>query len=68
MYAFLVEEEIIVVGRIVGPYVFDRLVGLTLVFNFLKVLDHLHGRSAAHSIVYEFVLGSRPGRVFKLGC
>ncbi len=30
-----VKEEVIVIGRIIGPNVFDGLIGVAFVFNFL---------------------------------
>ena len=60
----LVEEEVFF-GGVVGPDVFDGFVGVAFVFDFLKVLDYFEGCAGAHGVVYEFVLGCGPGCVFE---
>ena len=62
----LVEEEVFF-GGVVGPDVFDAFVGFAFVFDFLKVFDYFHWRSATHGIVYQLFLGCGPGCVFELG-
>ncbi len=50
----LVEKEI-VLRRIIGPEVFDAFVDLTLVFDFLKVLDDLFLSTRTQSPIQQLV-------------
>ena len=59
---FFVPEKV-VLGRVVGPDVFDALVDLVVVLELLEVLDDLFGRAGAVGIVYQFVFGCRPRSV-----
>ena len=63
----LVEEEVFL-GGVVGPDVFDVLVDVTFVLYLLEVLDDLEGSAAADGIIDEFLLGGGPGSVFEFGC
>ena len=63
----LVEEEILL-GRIVGPYVLDGFVYFALILQFLKVFYHLHGSAGTHGVVDEFVLCCGPGSIFEFRC
>jgi len=65
---FVLVEQKIFFGGIVGPDVFDTLVGFAFIFYFLKVLYHFKRCSGAHGIVYEFVFRCGPGSVFEFGC
>lgn len=58
-------EKEIVLGGIIRPKVFDAFVYLTLVFDFLKVLDDLFLCARTQSPIQQFVAGGRPRGVFQ---
>ena len=59
----LVEQEIFFRG-IVWPNFLNTFVDITFIFYLLKVLQHLKGCTGADGIIYQFVLGCWPGRIF----
>ena len=56
----------IVLGGIIRPKVFDTFVYLTLVFDFLKVLNDLFLRARTQGPIQQFVASGRPRGVFQL--
>ena len=62
----LVEEEILFCG-VVGPKVFDAVIHVAFVLYFLQVLKHLVWGARTHRLVYQFILGCRPGSIFQFG-
>ena len=65
---FLLVEEEIVLGGVVGPDVFDRFVDFTLVFYLLQVFEHFERRTRTYCIVDEFIFRCGPGGIFEFLC
>src|SRR5690606_9957669 len=49
-----IKKEVIF-GRIVRPNLFDVLIRFTIVFQRLKILDHLHWSTRTNSIIDQFI-------------
>ena len=62
---FILVEEEVVFGGVVGPDFFYAVVGLAFVFDFLEVFDYFHGGAAAHCVVDELFACGGPGSVFE---
>ena len=65
---FLFVKEEVVLGRVVRPDVLDALVGLAVVFQFLKVLDVFLRGTGTVRLMYQFIFGSRPWCIVQTAC
>ena len=63
----LIEEKILLRG-IVGPNIFNGLVNIALVFDFLQILKHFERSPRTCSIIDQLIFRRRPWSVFEFGC
>ena len=54
-------EEKILLGRVVGPNLFDAFIRLTIILQFLKVFHDFQGSAGTDRVIDQLVFGSGQG-------